>query len=170
MTQSICAIWGTPAEKYESAGDYEHFDSPRSGGQYKISRTVLNVSSFQTLGEDAKARLTTWVVNQHRDGIQIPLINSNVLEAAIAAKPMKMSEKIDRFFRYLVNIKADLTTLIYSYEMGRSTYLNGIESWLEIKNDFEMHSFMSMLKDQQYFNKLGQLSFGGITKLEEYMD
>jgi hypothetical protein len=39
MASAPCAIWKTPADLSEKAGDYEVYDSPRAGSKYWISGT-----------------------------------------------------------------------------------------------------------------------------------
>ena len=92
-----CAIWKTEAVEYDPVPGGRQFDSPRAGGKYRISDTVCAIGSFHNMNTAEKARLTTWIVNQHRSGILSPMITSDIVEMALNARPIKFSDKKRRF-------------------------------------------------------------------------
>src|SRR5690348_4340381 len=56
---AACAIWGTPAQVLENAGQFLVFDSPRAGGKYWISSDAIGLVGSRT--DYAKRLLTTWI-------------------------------------------------------------------------------------------------------------
>lgn len=96
-----CPIWGGPAQEDLDAkhGAYSVVESPRSGGRFKITRTASSL--VLTLDEPIKVSLTTWVVDQIRMGNPLPEINRNVIENAERARPLRVSERVDRLLLYL---------------------------------------------------------------------
>ena len=71
MTNATCSIWGTPAFEYPSHGGGGHLmDSPRAGGKYFVSGTAAAV--LESRDDLVKARLTSWLVEQRRLGIERP--------------------------------------------------------------------------------------------------
>jgi hypothetical protein len=65
-----CLIWKTPAQEMPRLGDYDHLNSRRAGGEYKVVGSDRD--AVQSLTELEKKRLTTWLVSQHRAGIAVP--------------------------------------------------------------------------------------------------
>jgi hypothetical protein len=88
-----CLIWGTPAEIMPKMGDYDHINSRRAGGEYKVIGSYR--ARIQKLSEPEKKRLTTWIVSQHRAGITVPVINGDVLDAVARGRDMGFSERVN---------------------------------------------------------------------------
>ena len=69
----FCPIWNTSAVQVDSSrGGVSCWDSPRAGGEYYVDESALSVGNW--LNERQKARLTTWLVEQRRQGTPRPLI------------------------------------------------------------------------------------------------
>jgi hypothetical protein len=49
-------IWGTPAQEIPRLGDYEHLNSRRAGGEYKV--TGSDVEAVRSLTELFRGRLS----------------------------------------------------------------------------------------------------------------
>jgi hypothetical protein len=47
-----CVIWGTPAQEIPRLGDYEHLNSRRAGGEYKV--TGSDLQAVRSLTEPEK--------------------------------------------------------------------------------------------------------------------
>jgi hypothetical protein len=70
-TEGKCPLWGTPATILgDDYGRNLHIDSPRVGSRY----TIFGAPSGLEPAE--KARLTTWIIDQHIAGIEDPNIDS----------------------------------------------------------------------------------------------
>ena len=100
MTNATCSIWGTPAFEYPSHGGGGHLmDSPRAGGKYFVSGTAA--AMLESRDDLVKARLTSWLVEQHRLGIERPEIYSTTISEAGQRRGLKMSERADGILKYL---------------------------------------------------------------------
>lgn len=117
----------------------------RMGGRYRITDTA--VETLRHLNSDLKAKLTTWVVDQRRFGEPLPVINSNVIDACRTRRPLRFSEKKERFFLCLAAIG-----FRPGYKIGIGIRTGGIETspqlmaWLEMEQD-ELLGFVTMLAD-----------------------
>jgi hypothetical protein len=139
-----CAIWRTPAQLLESAGDYQVFDSPRAGGKYWISGTA----SGQVLPftDYAKRLLTTWICEQRRAGVEIPKVESNVLELVKSRQMLPVMTRMTLALQYLG---------IHISQLGDSLRLGGesdvdtqqLLAETESKNTRELSEFLRMLNE-----------------------
>jgi hypothetical protein len=97
MSAARCAIWATAAEQLEKGGDHEIFDSARAGGKYWISGTAIGqINSFNDL---AKLLLTTWLCDQRRAGVELPKVQSNVLDLVRARKRLPIMARVTAALR-----------------------------------------------------------------------
>lgn len=95
-----CAIWKTPATISSSGSDGDKIDSPRAGGLYTVSRTAK--ATLEGLADiDQKTRLTLWLVEQRRLGVQYPDITSNTLKNLTNYRLPKVDERADAMLRFL---------------------------------------------------------------------
>ena len=107
-----CLIWGG---SYNASGlpIYPNNmarvdDSPRTGGGYMVpwpSTLVRNLSDKE------KARLTTWLVDQRMQGVQLPEITTAVVDYVKAKRPLSVHKRADRLLQYLSN----LTSVVGEY-------------------------------------------------------
>lgn len=98
--QFTCAIWGSPAVLV--AGELEgdaRIQSWRAGGEYRIDRSARRAVDALTFPQ--KARLTTWLVDQRRAGVEAPLVSVETVRQEKDRQPLKFSDKKERFFRAL---------------------------------------------------------------------
>lgn len=93
-----CPIWDTIATVRPSGRDGDDVESPRAGGRYFISRTaVVNLRR----GDDAlRARLTTWIIDQRRYGIECPEVLSTTLDDIEKVASLDVQERADRLLQY----------------------------------------------------------------------
>ncbi len=89
-----CAIWDTDANKTVSTGDRIALSSSRAGGSYEISRSA--VKELNNVDLEAKARLTTWLVDQRRAGNEQPIISTAEISLAQTSRMLSVSERRDR--------------------------------------------------------------------------
>ena len=76
---TACPIWETPATVHlDRHRDGRKVDSPRAGGCYFISETA--VKEISNLDAPAKARLTTWLIDQRRLGVDCPEVDSSKIK------------------------------------------------------------------------------------------
>ena len=95
-----CAIWNTVATDMSEPGrDGFLLDSPRAGGRYFISRTAA--AMLESRNERAKARLTSWLVDQRRLGSRYPEVMSSSIEEAARYPDLTVWQRVDRLLRYI---------------------------------------------------------------------
>lgn len=84
-----CPIWGLRVEDANTRnGDKTDVSSARAGGKYSISRTAESMLSSRD--SSVKARLTTWIVEQHRLGKERPFITPETIEEAENRAPISL--------------------------------------------------------------------------------
>ena len=98
--ESRCLIWDTPAfEEAKGDRDGRLIDSPRACGRYFIVRTVIE--RVRQADPRVKARLTTWLVDQRRLGVECPEIDSNTITMAEENRDLFVHERADRLLQYI---------------------------------------------------------------------
>jgi hypothetical protein len=90
---TTCLIWGTPAEEMPRLGDWDHINSPRAGGEYKVVGS--DRARLQKLTLPEKKRLTTWIVSQRQAGISVRAIS---WENALIARRLLVGARSRRSF------------------------------------------------------------------------
>ncbi len=171
MKKGMCAIWGTLATITQT----DHGDgyvSERAGGQYRIEKISWVKTDQKRFDDAARARLTTWILDQNRLGVFYPLITEAILDDVMKSKPIKMSKKIERFFLFLDKINVQMCTEISTTYLGAGAFVGDlndkIKVYTELMNDNECHDFKNILIEMKCFNELGQLSRTGFEFLEKY--
>lgn len=98
-----CPIWSTSAKVSNGPIDGKTVISPRAGGKYFISDTTESVLQGKPKDQKKKlnVRLTTWLVEQRRAGIQCPEINTRTVDEANMWDGMGITERADRILQYL---------------------------------------------------------------------
>jgi len=122
---SKCPIWKTSAniESFEyasgSLGPHlvsgYHVQSPRTGGNYSIEKKAYDEVGATHFDNFAKARLTTWLVNQRLMGIESPKITIEIANYAKNGSPMSVYFRADRLLRYIANLSPLLGYTFYYY-------------------------------------------------------
>ncbi len=100
---TVCPIWGTPAAPIQTGryGDYVLVDSPRVGGQLKMTGTAVTMASH--LSEAQKVALTDSIMNRRRQGETCPEVASDVVGRIKDSAPHLSSplERYDNLLLYL---------------------------------------------------------------------
>jgi hypothetical protein len=138
-----------------SSGDIKA-RSWRTDGEYRITGTAR--SAVGRIMPDKKALLTTWIVDQHRSGEVAPLIDDAVLDRITACRPLRMSQRKQRFF---------LLALSRDFQPGSNFKISGqvdenqlrdsgaITAWTECRTDQDRNALLRLLKEE------GLINFGG---------
>ena len=99
-----CAIWRTPAYSidtiYTDNAMVEVYDSPRAGGKYQMDFS-LDYFILDKCEKHCKARLTTWLVNQRKQGNPCPEITRDDIKAAREGQDMRVPQRVDRVLQFL---------------------------------------------------------------------
>ena len=101
MGATGCVIWRMPCQRsqLDDPGHLAVYDSVRAGGDYKISLEAKN--TVQGIDDKAKARLTTWLVDQHNAGVHMPVVTDDIVKAAKSSPPLGVEERANRLLAYL---------------------------------------------------------------------
>ena len=153
-----CPIWGTPATEYPSrGGDRRAIDSPRAGGRYFMTGTAE--SMLQSRDASLKARLTTWLIDQQRLGVDHPEVNSDTIKEAEARRPLPIRERADRYLRYLASLEPypGFGIPAFTPHVAHEDFLAAL-SWLESSVDptdvdgqmRELNFFENFLEEQRW--------------------
>ena len=88
---STCPVWMTPTTEYW----------PRAGGRYFISGTAETI--LKNHDASLKARLTTWLIDHRRLGVDCPEVETDSIKDAEARRPLPIRDRADWFLRYLAD-------------------------------------------------------------------
>lgn len=170
-----CWLWKTPAQVQDS-GDSQTIDSPRAGGRYRVVGTVVAVWNNYDEARCASLRpkLTTWIVDQHRAGVEVPTISSDTLALVEQRRPLRHSERVERFFQMLIEQGykvADHVRIAGLVDERTKATADRIASWIGAENDKEPGAFLRLLGDAKLLevsnNHKWTLTAAGFERLEQ---
>lgn len=144
MTATVCAIWETPAQLLEDAGEFQVFDSPRAGGKYWISGTVIG--EILPFNDRAKRFLTTWICEQRRAGAEIPKVQSYILGSIKSRQPLPIMTRMTAALQYLgrhITQLGDYIKVVEELDPDTLRLLAETES----KNAKELSQLLHMLEE-----------------------
>ncbi len=101
-----CPIWGTPARPIQNGSDAEEFDSPRTGGKYRLTGSAAEVVKNPSDDSRFRTRLTDWLIQERRSGIPRPQIDSYLVQDVQERKIGRdrgIMERADAVLEYLAN-------------------------------------------------------------------
>ena len=97
-----CQIWGSsyPATVYINEDpSYARVDSIRTAGRYKFAGDAKLY--INELDDRAKARLTTWLVDQRTHGDELPEVTEAVINHIKTKPSLEVYERADRLLRFV---------------------------------------------------------------------
>jgi hypothetical protein len=99
MNNTQCAIWGTHAKFFSTCRDGRIIKSARAGGTYFISRTAeVNLKNGDP---SVRQRLTTWLIDQRKIGVECPEIMSNILNDVSNKRSLLVHERALRLLIFI---------------------------------------------------------------------
>ena len=111
MNQQPCPIWGLPfmAEVTVILQDSLTFveNSERVGRPYRIARDGADIE-IDRVSSEIKARLTTWIIDEHSKTVDWPTVTNDVLRDATEADPLSTQVRADRLLAFLIGKAARL--------------------------------------------------------------
>ena len=118
-----CYIWNTPVLTAASLrpGTRSRWidDSPRAGGSYDTD-DIFDESIMIQFTESEKALLTSWLIDQRRQGIRYPRITTFSVSSLVASlKPLQIEERANRLLTLLAvqtERVGQLVTIALPYE------------------------------------------------------
>lgn len=106
---NTCPIWGPNAVarvQYDSRDDTISVDSLRADGYYKITMEAMSMMRSDGMDDSEKARLTTMLVDEREQGVQVPIVLAERVDEAKKADPLPVPKRAERLLRYLVKCSA----------------------------------------------------------------
>ena len=98
-----CPIWGSgyPAQVHRSAQNpfVLEVDSPRAGGSFAIE-TLVEMST--SLNDQAKARLTTWILDRNALGERLPEVTHQIVDYAKGRQSLPVFARARRLLSFIV--------------------------------------------------------------------
>lgn len=97
-----CLIWNSPAlayYKYRDSNLISKWNSPRVRGEYEHSVEVED--QIKELEDRDKVKLTSWLIEQRKFGIQTPKITGDVISMAKERRISVVSERTNKILKYL---------------------------------------------------------------------
>ena len=142
-----CLIWG---KSYRATGytnedpSYARVDSPRTGGSYKFLGDARNY--IGELDDRAKARLTTWIVDQRVYGNELPEVTEAVINHIKAKPSLEVYERADRLLRFV----AESLNTLGDYVTVSPENCDAACAWSESIEWKEIHYLLSYLKYKEW--------------------
>ncbi len=123
-----CAIWRTKTLQGGAiAGkDAFHFNSPRAGGEYRLSGTAKAL--VDKLDDAQKARLTSWLVDQRLAGNECPELTSSEIQRWSHAPQKRLGDRRDSLLRTVADHIPHLGKSMRYYESAFIYNLDDIRS------------------------------------------
>ena len=158
--ESLCPIWGTPASEESTDGRHGKLvDSPRAGGKYFISGTAIGC--LPRIDERGKARLTSWLVDQRRLGVNCPEIDSNTITMAEEKRDLSVHERADRLLQYIGDQTVEIGQRV---DFSSSEMSNiAVAAWSESVSENEVWYLLNYLKEERWVVEKGNYHIYTIT-------
>lgn len=167
-------VWGTVGKI--TAGEFDGWTvtCDRTDGAYRIAGSIIE--PVRHLPPELKAKLTTWIVDQHRFGERQPMITDEVLKRLPGQRRLTYRQKVDRFF---------LMMRAYDVGLGRHIRIYGVQeaytqrwkaiasAWLEVAEEAELSDLVHAMKDEGLFRTEGDWlrpSAKGLERLDSLAD
>ncbi|MEO8313789.1 MAG: hypothetical protein ABI645_03245 [Pseudomonadota bacterium] len=152
-TDNICAIWGTPANALRSSdyGDKRVMDSPRAGGKYLVTGTAASMLANRS--ETDKVRLTSWLIEQRRLGLECPEVTSNILKDIEHQRQASVHERADALLRYLAgksNLLGTVVTFRVPIEPKSAATVHEMMAWTTSRQDSEIVTLAEYCHTQEW--------------------
>ncbi len=143
----LCAIWGIEAEQNNSGGrDGLYFDSPRAGGKYFLTGSAGR--KLAELSPTEKTLLTSWLMDQRKNGVEVPEINSVVLRDIKTKQPLSFSERVARFLEFCAkSLHRFDGTVSLIYQNNATKDANIVLAVCELEDRKDLWSFTHIVRD-----------------------
>ena len=143
-----CPIWGGDYEaegwRYPRDGMYLVEDSPRAGGAYELTDDAEGWLS--ELGEVGKARLTTWIIDQHRQGVEKPRVTTEVVEHARSRRPLPVHKQAEGMLHFVADRSKSVGSPVdMQAQTGNYHTIHAACAWSESINYDDVHYFLNDL-------------------------
>ena len=170
-----CPIW--PSHKARVLGHvnggFSVKCSPRAGGGYEISsgaRALLRKDCDKIIGDEVRALLTTMLVDKRVQGIELPFVNSDLVEKAKTRPEIPVDQRAERLLRFISGQAKNLASVVeitrHSYEAY--AWSESIQ-WGEVLYLLEYLKEMGWIKGQFNLDRLfsGKPTVAGYQRIAE---
>ena len=137
-------------------------DSERTDGSYSIDDSGPTLGTINQLSLEEKARLTTWLVDQRRQGHDCPAIDENVLEYIRNKPPLPAHERADTLLRLI----AERTAVVGTPFDIRSGLDPALYAWSESISEGEIGYLIDYLLNKGWLDANSKTV---LIRLGEYM-
>lgn len=131
---STCPIWGPNAlarVQPDRRNDTTCVESPRADGYYRITMEAISTMRSDGMDDSEKARLTTMLVDEREQGVQVPIIMCERIDEAKKADPLSVPKRAERLLRYLAKCSAgEIGSTIPALDV-RTPYYDRALAWSE---------------------------------------
>ena len=171
FNQYICPIWKVKAELVSGQGDY--VDVMSSQIPYKYRLTGSAGPMVNALGNRERARLTTWIVDQHALGERLPTVTTDIVDQACAQPAMTILHRCDRLMSAIVECCPHVGQEFILAGLQTPEILNHkafARAWSGSESDNELTGLLRLLADNGYAKASStgyMLDLKGLIRLEE---
>jgi hypothetical protein len=171
ITDQADPVWGQVAEIHDGEFDGWRVTADRVDGSYRIARSVIE--QVRTLSPQEKAKLTTWIVDQHRAGESDPMITSHTLSLAVQRRPLNYRQKVARFFLFLRSIDFGVGKAIRVWgqvDTFQQYWEGRLSAWLEVSEPQQLIHLMRAFEQEGIIGLEGELyrlSAEGLRRLDD---
>ena len=154
-----CLIWNvghasTITELWEPTGPNSYVlrghwvISDRAGGSYVLWRETKPL--VESLNEQQKARLTTWLIDQRNQGVDVPIITKEVVEYTSNKRNLQAHERAQRLLQY---IASQAKTIVSAIDIRKDTL--SAYAWSESVEWEEVVYLLNYLRDGGWLKHTG---------------
>ena len=173
MTSPVefCPIWNWNAatgENYQASGYIDHRTnvwrvehSPRAAGGFVLPSVLCNAELIR-MSDEQKARLTTWLIDQRNQGVELPEISESVIEYVKNKPRLAVQERADRLLRFMGSTTQtidDLICLNWEPAMASTPDLGAL-AWTESTTLSEVQYLLEYLISNDWVSSAGQNHYG----------
>ncbi|NIJ37320.1 hypothetical protein FHR22_002004 [Sphingopyxis panaciterrae] len=108
----------------------------------------MDIQAWNRLRPDdtqLRAKLTSWLIDQRRAGEEWPSVTADVLSYVESQRPLRVSERIDRFFLYLSSVRLQ-PGMDFDLTHSDISTLDWIGAWIESQSNDQTLGFLKLLE------------------------
>ena len=166
---SKCPIWGVDCTMHSfwDPNIYRVENSFRAGGDYEISLSAFYIIT-EDLNDSEKARLTSFLVEQRRQGTKVPLITDEEIQRAQERNPLPIPERAEQLLRLFVNQSSSIGAVLEIFSLALRSgeasdelkVTHSAMAWSESTTDEELNFLTNYLAERGWITKDTQMSDG----------
>jgi hypothetical protein len=171
LSNQACPLTGQVAEITDDEFDGWTVIGHYTNGSYRIAGSILE--QVRRLNPENRAKIITWIVDQHRFGDPNPLLTSNTVDAALQRRKMTYDYRVQRFFEMLKFSDFSLgQSLRFAGAMDDAFFrrVGQTWAWLEIAHEGELAQILKAMTDEQLLREENfqfYLTANGLRRLDE---